>query len=407
MRILWLSHLVPYPPKGGVQQRSYNLIRELSRHHEVIVLPFFQRAHHADNESIREARDHFSKFCTFLPPVAIPSESRVLGRHRLALRSLVGDPYTIQWLKGNQYAAELASAMRKFSPQALHFDTISLAPFRAMTRGTPAVLNHHNIESDMLLRRASLESNAAKRIYYWQEGVRLRRYEINVATQFAAHLTCSSLDSQRLQASVPDSIRTEVIPNGVDLEFFKPSGKHSPEPNSIVFAGRLSWYPNAMAMRFFVKDIWPALRDLVPNTKVTVIGRSPPMELLDAARSDSRITVTGFVDDVRPYMEKSMVYFCPIFDGGGTKLKILDALAMSSAIVAHPIACEGIEVTEGKDVLFASTGEQFATGIKRLFEDSTLRERLSANARTLAQSTYSFVEIGAKLARCFESLQDS
>jgi glycosyltransferase involved in cell wall biosynthesis len=408
MRILWLSHLVPYPPKGGVQQRSYNLIRELSKHHEVILLAFNQRAHLKDAPAVNDAVSHFSQFCKVEAVLPIDSDGQRFGRARLALRSLFGSqPYTIQWLDSTDYENAVTSAIRKYSPDAIHVDTISLARYRLLAPKIPAALNHHNIESDMLLRRAELESNLAARFYYWQEGKRLRSYERSVATNFEAHFTCSALDAQRLVTVVNKPLATVVIPNGVDLAYFQPTGQHDKKPESMVFAGRMSWYPNAAAMRFMVREVWPLMTKQCPGATLTIIGKSPEQELIAAAARDPRITVTGFVDDVRPYLESASVYVCPIFDGGGTKLKILDALAMGCALVAHPVACEGIEVTAGKNVLFATTAPEFVAATARLFEDPALRLSLAVEARRLAQSTYSFVEIGRKLAASYESLGES
>jgi glycosyltransferase involved in cell wall biosynthesis len=407
MRILWLSHLVPYPPKGGVQQRSYNLIRELSKYHELVVVAFNQRAHIGEGVALNDAIHHFGSFCVIHSVHDIPSDLAPFGASRLAISSLISrDGYTIRWLRSEKYRRAVEEAVRKFQPDAAHFDTISLAPYRKLVQ-KPAALNHHNIESDMLLRRSELDPNLLKKVYFAQEGRRLRRYEKQAAREFDVHLTCSALDAQRLQAVTYPDLQTEVIPNGVDLSYFCPSETVTKIPESLVFAGRLSWYPNAAAVKYLAGEIWPLLRLRRPSASVKVIGKSPPAELVAAAAADSSITVTGFVDDVRPYLEEALVYVCPIFDGGGTKLKILDALAMGCAIVAHPIACEGIEVTDGKDVLLASTPNEFVSAIERLFDDASLRSRLRENALALARSTYSFIEIGKKLSQCYERIADS
>lgn len=407
MRILWLSHLVPYPPKGGVQQRSYNLIRELSKYHELILVAFNQRAHIDEQGALDDAIQHFSNFCVIHSVHDIPSDVVPLGASRLAASSLISrDTYTIRWLRSADYQRAVEEAVRKYQPAAAHFDTISLAPYRKLIP-RPTALNHHNIESDMLLRRSQLEPSLLKKAYFAQEGRRLRRYEKQSARDFDVHLTCSALDARRLQAITYPDLQTEVIPNGVDLSYFYPSGATTKIPESLVFAGRLSWYPNAAAVKYLAREIWPLLRMRRSKASMKVIGKSPPAELVAAAAADHSITVTGFVDDVRPYLEEAMIYVCPIFDGGGTKLKILDALAMGCVIVAHPVACEGIQVTDGKDVLLASTAIEFVSAIERLFDNASLRSQLSENALALARSIYSFTEIGRRLSQCYERITDS
>lgn len=408
MRILWLSHLVPYPPKGGVQQRSYNLIRELSRHHQVDVVAFHQAAHHVDAAALHEAVNHMNGFCRMRAVLPLPVDGPRWRKPMMALRALAGDTYTVRWTRCRQYAAAVQAALADTHYDAVHFDTISLAPYAQLPgpmQRLPRLMNHHNIESAMLLRRAELDASALRAWYYRQEGQRLARYERRVASQFAAHLVCSSLDGERLQTQCGSALHVEVIPNGVDTDYFKrdPALPDAP-PDTLIFAGRLDWYPNASAMRWCINDLWPRIKGQRPTARMAIVGKAPAAALLEAAAQDTALTVPGFVDDVRPWIQGAQVYLCPITDGGGTKLKILDALAMGCAIVAHPIACEGIEVTDGKNVLLADTAEGLVAHCLRLFDDAALRAALSAAAIELAESTYTFRSIGTKLARVCDSV---
>jgi glycosyltransferase involved in cell wall biosynthesis len=282
----------------------------------------------------------------------------------------------------------------------VHFDTLSLAPYRAIFAHAARSLDHHNIESDMMLRRARIEKHPLKRLYFWQEGLRLQRYENRVCPHFDLNITCSNLDTRRLEHVAPDVAVAEV-PNGVDTEYFRPNGDIE-HPRGLVFAGNMSWYPNAAAMLFFADRVWPALKAKLPGVTMDVIGGSPPPRLSALAGRDEDFRVHGFVPDVRPYIGRAAVYVCPIMDGGGTKLKILDALAMGKAIVAHPIACEGIEVQDGRNVIFAREPDEFAEGIVTLLESPELRGRLSLNARALAESSYSYSFIGRRLVSAIE-----
>jgi len=408
MRILWLSHLLPYPPKGGVQQRSYNLIRELARHHDVDVVAFYQAAHHRDAQALREAVDHMGGFCRLRAVLPLPVDGARWRKPLLALQSLWGEPYTVRWTRCLRYAAAIQAVLADTHYDAVHLDTISLAPYAQLPgpmRQVPRLLNHHNIESAMLLRRAQLEHSTLKAWYYRQEGQRLEQFERATASWFAAHLVCSSLDGERLRSQCGPALPIEVIHNGVDTGYFRPDPSlPAPAQDSLVFAGRLSWYPNAAAMRWCVEDLWPRIKARRASARLAIVGSSPSAQLLQAAANDPALTVPGFVDDVRPWIQGAQVYLCPITDGGGTKLKILDALAMGCAIVAHPVACEGIDVTHGKDVLLADTAEGLVDHCLRLFDDAALRSRLSAAALTLAESTYTFRSIGTKLAGVYHQV---
>jgi polysaccharide biosynthesis protein PslH len=409
MRILWLSHLLPYPPKGGVQQRSYNLLREVSTRHEVVFLGFNQAAHLRTGAQIEEGIHALQAFCKVFKVLPIPCDRRFAGKQAVAFASIFSrTPYSIAWLHSSAFYRVLDECIGACAPSVLYFDTISLAPYRqvASAAALPSILNHHNIESDMLTRRALSERNPVLSAYFRHEAARLRVYERDVCPTFDLNVTCSQLDSDRLMAIAPRT-RTLEIPNGVDLDYFSPTPQPVPrKARSLVFAGRLNWYPNASAMRFFVQELWPLLKRRFPDISATIIGRAPDAVLRRAARRDAALEVTGFVPDVRPYLERSEVYICPIFDGGGTKLKVLDAMAMGCAIVAHPIACEGINVAAEREVLLARTPQDFVREIARVFTDPVLAVRLRVNARATAVAQYSFKSIGARLASAFQTLSD-
>ncbi len=408
MKILWLSHVIPYPPKGGVLQRSYNILRETARRHDVHLLAFVQnalvrRAFPDIDTGRREAHRALMEFCEDVRFVDIPSESRRWGKQRLALRSFfTSSPYTINWLRSKKMEEEVAAAVARHPFDVVHFDTISLAPYLRLVAHTRTALDHHNIESSMMLRRAAMEKSWAKKLYYWQEGLKLRAYERAVCQRFDVHLTCSALDSTRL-AEIDSSLAVEEIPNGADIDYFRPSNGQE-VPGRLVFAGGLNWYPNRDAMLYFAKEVWPVLKRRRPEVTMDVIGPNPPIELDAIAKKDDSFRVHGFVDDVRPYIDRAAIYVCPIRDGGGTKLKMLDAFAMAKATVAHPVACEGIDVTPGHDVLLASSVDEYVKAIELLLADADRRLQLGANARILIEQRYAYSSIGEKLSRIYESL---
>lgn len=406
-RILWLSHILPWPPKGGLMQRSYYLMREVARQHDVHVVAFSQRAHQASDEARAQATTEIARFAKVRQVLALPEDRYPGGRAALALRSLLpGPPYTIRWGMCRQYRAAVQDALTSFHPNLVHFDTLSLAPYRDLVGKVPAVLNHHNIESQMLLRRARLDRNPFARFYFWQEGKRLAAYERQVARDFRLHFVCSDLDRQRLLNAV-GSVAIEVVPNGVDLEYFTPApDETAQQPDSMIFVGGLGWYPNADAMRYFIREVWPLLSARRPHSELRLIGRNPPQDILEAGQRDSRIKVMGFVDDIRPVVHQAMIYICPIRDGGGTRLKMIDAMAMGKAIVADPVAAEGLGLTHNRDVLLAETPADMVECCVRLFDDVELRRNLGHAARQRAERAFGFDAIGAHLSHVYETLAD-
>jgi glycosyltransferase involved in cell wall biosynthesis len=399
LNVLWLSHLVPYPPKAGVLLRSYHLVRETALRNQLDLVAFTQRnllapIYEDVDAGLDEARAALGEYCRSVEFVPLPSDAHARGREWMALRSLVaGRAYNEIWATSTSYRRRVEEALERHRYDAVHFDTISLMQYADLVpAGVATVLDHHNIESHMLVRRAENEENPLKRRYFMLEAKRVQQLEREWCPRVDLNIVCSDVDGERLEEIAPGStVRT--VPNGVDVDFFNApaGGERAPR---IIFVGTLDWYPNTAAVRYIAHEIWPRLRERLPDVECDIIGGSPPQDLVELAGRDDRFHVHGFVDDIHPWMEQALAYLCPIRDGGGTKLKILDALAMSKAIVAHPIACEGIDVTPGLDVVFAESVDEYVEAVVRLREDAPLRAGLERNARRLAVDRYAFSSIG-------------
>jgi glycosyltransferase involved in cell wall biosynthesis len=349
---------------------------------------------------IEECRTQLLQFCRSVTFLRIDSLARPFGKIRTALESLLpGYCYSVRWLQSRD-ARELLHEMGLANHYDIaHFDTIGLAPYRNCFRRVPASLGHHNIESHMFLRRAANEPSLPRKLYFYQEGLRLRGFERRVAQDFSVHITCSELDSERLREVAPDC-NAIAVPNGVDTTYFQPGGEPV-RPRSCIFVGSLNWYPNADAIEYFLRDVWPQLQRRVAGITLDIVGSGPSERIRSLASSFDNVRVHGFVDDVRPMMDTAAVYVCPIRDGGGTKLKLLDAFAMRKCVIAHPIACEGIAVTPGVDVLQAASADDFIGQIARALDDEALRERVASAARELVVTRYSFASIGVQLQEIF------
>jgi glycosyltransferase involved in cell wall biosynthesis len=407
MKILWLSHLVPYPAKSGALIRAHHLLRETCRRHEVHLLSFHQPAliapfFESPEQGLAEAGEVLSGCCASFEAFDIPSEQMPGGRQWLALRSLAGAPYTIRWLFSDAFRRAVRAAMARIQPDLVHFDTISLVPYFDEIGSTPAVLDHHNVESHLLLRRASRSANPVRRAYFWQEGKRVESWEKRWCERFSRNITCSDLDARRLRELCPGA-DFAVVPNPTDVEFFRPDPARREDPQRLVFVGTLSWDPNRDAVEFIVRELWPRLRALLPGIEMDVVGAHPPEAALALSRRDPAFRVHGFVGDFRPIVDAAAVYLCPIRDGGGTKLKILDAFAMQKAVVADAIACEGIAVTDGRDVALARTPDEYVAQIRQLLADPSRRAALGEAARALVEQRYSAASVGRQLSDLFEA----
>jgi len=405
MRILWLSHLIPFPSQGGgVIQRSSNLLKAASRNNDVTLLAFNQpeilRIYNKDiNKSYTAALEAMNSICKNTYTVEIDSTNKLLGKHRLALRSLfTRTPYSVNWLQSTEYIRQLMNITSENQFDLIWFDTISLAQYEKHipNNGCIKIMNHHNIESDMMLRRSQKSKNALEKLYFFLESIKLKSYEKKNLSKYDINVTCSHLDSIRLEKLIPD-ITAKVIPNGVDTEYFKPKETTVTKVTKLIFIGGMSWYPNKEAMLFFTRNVWPLIKQLKLDVEMHIVGELPPKEITNTALSDDNFYVHGFVKDIRDIFNQASIYVCPISDGGGTKLKILDALAMGKPIIANPIACEGIDVTENKNVLYAETPEDYINHIKYLMNNTEARNTISKNNIQLIKEKYSYDVIGQKL----------
>ena len=356
-------------------------------------------------ESIDEANVALGEMCKSVSFVPDQCGRTTMHKVSRALTGLVTRRfYAESWFCQPLFVEAVRDAIQAKKYDLVHVDTIGLCSLRALVGDIPAVLNHHNIESDMMSTRAKNTKNLLARLFFQIEASNIRRAERTWASRFDINITCSDLDSQRLRV-IDDRIEVDEIPNGVDTEVFRPSSTDVTDETGI-FIGGLSWYPNRDAMEFFATEIWPELSARNPNFKFDLVGRNPSQKLVEIGAHDSRFTVHGFVDDIHAQMARARVYICPIRDGGGTKLKILDALASGKAIVAHPRALDGLTTEDGTNVLVAETPKDFVDSIERVLNDESLRLSLEENARRLAETQYSYDIIGSKLRQLYQQISE-
>lgn len=407
MRLLWLSHFLPYPPRGGALQRSHHLLRQAAREYEVHLVALNQRALLPETASVEEAVHALRDVCATVTALPIPADATaVRWGVKTAIAYFRKVPYDVAWLESRAFRRVVEGAAREGSWELAHVDTLGLAPHIRSFGQVPTVLNHHNVESHMMRRRAAREPRLWRRVYFSRDAGKLVRHERAWCGRVQMNLVVSDLDADRLRGAV-GHVPMSVVRNGVDMSFFSQSGPRLEEPVGLMFAGGLDWYPNREAVRFFVREVWPLLAAGNPDRIVTLIGRNPPADLLAAARNDPRIRVPGFVDDVRPYLRRATAYVCPIRDGGGTRLKVLDALAMGVPLVATRLAVEGLDLADGVHYLLAETPEAFAAGVQRLETQAGLRSALSEAGRRFVAKHFAWDRIGDELLRAYEAARRS
>jgi len=402
MKILFLSQIVPYPPHGGVLQRGYNIIREISRHNDVHLLAFVHPDTLASQELVNDSKLHLEQYCSSVDYFSLWPKKSPLHKY-IAFAAGFFYPYPFSAL------AHRSAALRRRMQEILdnndidviHYDTIGLAPYHDPSRGLATILTHHNIESTLMARRARVESSWLAQYYVDLQAKRLRAYEISQSPRFDMNIMMSKTDEAELKAMAP-SVKTEIVPNGVDTEYFEV--RDEPQEAAIIYTGGMNMFANKDAVIHLISDIWPRIKAKVPEAVFNVIGQDPPEELHELAKADDSIKVLGYVADIRPYVARSAVYVVPLRVGGGTRLKVLDALSQGKAIVSTAVGCEGIDVSDGLNIHIEDDDDKFADRVIELLENPQRRRELGAEARKLAEQSYAWESIGKVLQGAYETV---
>jgi polysaccharide biosynthesis protein PslH len=402
LKILWLSHFVPYPPVGGAYQRCYHLLKRLGAQHDVhlIAMRHKRATHPGVDEQIE--RSELGRFCRTVDIVDI---SHAMDGPGLVTRALAGiptaTPLSVSVYRSPEVRQRIAQRCRQIAFDVIHFDVLGLAQFLGVVGDVPTVVSHMGAESLMIERRISTDPRLLKKLFFSLEAVALRRYERRMCGRFDLNVVVSDDDGRILKEIAPDAAFATVA-NGVDLDYFRPVTPTG--HRTLLFAGRLDQYSNRGGLLHFVDHAWPLVTARYPDVTFHVIGNNPPAQLLALAAEDPRIKVHGFVPDIRPFFEQSSVVVCPLRDGGGTRLKILDALALGVPIVSSTIGCEGIDVAAERHLLIADSPMEFARQIGRLFDEPALARALTSEGRRLIETTYSWDVLTDELIRQYRSV---
>jgi glycosyltransferase involved in cell wall biosynthesis len=215
----------------------------------------------------------------------------------------------------------------------------------------------------------------------------MRRFERDMCRRFDSVIAVSADDREQMKREYGAEAVFDV-PTGVDTEFFRPNRAINVAPHSLVFTGSMDWLPNDDAIRYFMREIMPLIKKSVPDVTLTVVGRNPAPALVDLSKEDSSLVITGRVDDVRPYMDKAAAYIVPLRIGGGTRLKIFEAMAMEKAVVSTTVGAEGLPLTNGVELLLADEPATFAEAVVRVLTDDDYASELGQRAAAVVRENF-------------------
>jgi glycosyltransferase involved in cell wall biosynthesis len=422
-RLLFLTPQIPYPPHQGTTIRNYNLIAHLARDYEVHVLSFRQEGdEHPENSPL-------ARYCQVIDTVPAPGRSTT---QRLATTLLHPAPDMAHRLSSKALQARLGMLLEQYRYDIVQIEGIEMAPYGLWLAEHPLwrwarvkeerpenpigrprlVFDDHNAEYVLQkrawetdVRRPSRWHAAGYSLIQWQK---LRRYEAAVCRQADRVVAVSEADRQALLELDP-RLDVTVVPNGVDLGYYgayeRQSDPQPPDygPYAIMFTGKMDFRPNIDAVTWFAREVLPLVRQQVPEARFIVVGKQPHERVVRLGALPG-VTITGWVPDIRAHIAAAAVYVVPMRIGGGTRLKVLEALAMRRAVVSTHVGAEGFPL-EGQEALaFADEPERFAETVVALLRDRQCRQQLGSAGRAFVEANYGWQAIVPRMKAVYQEM---
>lgn len=398
MRVLWVKGGKLLPVDTGGKIRSYNILRRLGKDHEVTLVSYYGGRSDPDYEAALPQQFPQSQVVYTAAPEAEGFRGVLDYLYRLPRLA----PYSVSKFTHPEVRALVRNQLssRQFDVAICDFLAPSLNfPLKLPI---PCLLFQHNVESALWQRMATTESHPLRKLSYTLEAARMARYERRTLARFHHVIAVSENDRQQMLHMDPTSEIT-VVPTGVDTQQFQVAPPSAATPPRIVFTGSMDWEPNIDAMQYFCAQIWPRILAEFPDAIFQIVGRNPFAKVQRLASHS--VQVTGTVPSVTDYLRDATVVVVPLRIGGGTRLKIYEAMAMGKALVSTSIGAEGLSFQNGRDLLLADDASAFAEAILLLLRDAQVRRRFEQAAVQLAaQFDWSvvaeqFAEVLQKMSR--------
>jgi polysaccharide biosynthesis protein PslH len=392
MKILFLSNRGLLPIKDGHTRRSYNILKGLAEKHQVYYLSLYESPEEISSENVNDLKS----FCSHVEFYPAPSKKISIPMLIRVIRSLFSiDAYTI-WRHYSKLFLDRVNELITIGEfDLVHCDILPLAYTVRNRCDIFRSITDHDVSYLKCLRMAQESKNILLKTFMFLESWKLKRLESKIFMQVDLGIAVSELDRDILQRVCPRGC-FEVIENGVETAKFIP-GCSKEEFNKIVWLGGFDHYPNKQGIYYFLEDIYPKIKQEILDVKFDIIGSGITEKLSHLVQNDCSINLMGYVDDPLPFIQRASVFVVPILSGGGTRLKVLEAMSAGKAIVGTSIACEGLDGINGQHFIIADDATTFAKEVVKLLQDNTLGVMLGSNARKLVVDHYDYTSICKKL----------
>jgi glycosyltransferase involved in cell wall biosynthesis len=400
IKVLFLSQRFLYPLDTGGKIRTFRILEQLQRTFRITLISNVE--HPKDELYLGEMERVSSKFV----PVYWKEPKRYSLRWYWDIFKKSFSRYPIPML--NDYSPELEKAVLN-EVRSSNYD-LAICDFMQSTlnfrnvNGLPRILFQHNVEAQIFLRHMKRARNPLTKFFWWLQFRKMFHHEKQASARFDAIIAVSENDKQLMEKWY-GARHVYVIPTGVETDYYFPR-PDIPEKNQIVFVGAMDWLPNYDAMLFFLEDIYPLLQKEAPEVSTIIVGRNPPPKLRRLVQKYPRVYLTGWVQDVRPFVHESAVFIVPIRIGGGTRMKIYQAMAMGKAVVSTRIGAEGLPLQHRKHIYLTDHPEDFARAILTLLRNPVERKRIGQNAHQYVMENFRWEIVARRFAEiCYEIVE--
>jgi glycosyltransferase involved in cell wall biosynthesis len=393
-KILFVSARLPYPAVEGHQIRTFGILNQLSKQYDVHLLSLLRV-----NEEVDQG-NALGSICTSI--VGVKVSSGIRAALLAGMSSLIqGKPLVVTKYVTTSLKKEFLRKIENVKPDIIHFDLLPLAGLiELIPKGIKVVLNEHNVESDLISQKLKTLESFFDRLIYQREYKLLLKFEKDSCIGADAVLACSEQDATDLKVMGVNQVY--CIPNGVDAKRLQPDNTNK-ENKTLVFLGGMGWYPNRLGIVWFINEVFPLILKRDPKVKLQLIGNPEPLVEIPY-HMQGNVEKLGFVDDFVPYIQKASVMIVPLTVGSGTRLKVVEGLALGKCMVSTRKGAEGIGLTNGESVIFADTPEEFSDEVINVLKGDLDVFEIEISARTLAEDIYDWDVIGAYLNTIYDQL---
>jgi sugar transferase (PEP-CTERM/EpsH1 system associated) len=393
MRVLYFSPRIAWPVISGAHLRDFYFAQYLAQKAQLTYIGLVADDAEKQADLLRQQLGNDAQV------IALRRDATY--RRTNILRGLIGPtPLNVLNYTSPRVLAEVDRIVREQSFDTIQIESMHLIAYarriRQLAPQSRLILDWHNIESEILARYAENDSNPLRAWYARRTSDLSRNVENELLRLCDAHTVCSGREREVLHQRVPEA-RIEVVGNGVDCEFFAGNPTPGGARNDVLFMGRMDYHANIDAALYFASKTWPLIHARRPELRLVIVGAQPAKAIL--ALREQGITVTGTVDDVRPYYQSALTSVVPLRVGGGTRLKVLEAMAAGTPVISTTLGAEGLEVTPGKDILIADSPQAMADAVVSLQAGSQQWREIAANGRRLVKAKYDWSVVGEILWR--------